>query len=227
MVRIIIIILLFIPLLIKAQVSTDFGLWGGGSYYLGELNTSTHFKSIKPAGGAFVRYNYNKRYALTGSINLGALSGNDLSSRYLYQNFRAHTFYTPFVDFATKFEFNFLPYEIGNDKHPYTLYVTNGIAFAIISYASRPYQIAVPTGLGFKFNISKHMGGGIEYTFRKTFTDYIDRMGGSRYYIENSPSYFPLKQKAYLHDNDWYSMIGFFISYNIPKSGVKCHTYDN
>lgn len=225
--RIIVIILLLSPLFAISQGSVDFGLWGGGSYYLGELNTSKHFKFIRPAGGAFVRYNYNKRYSLKGAVNLGSLTANDLSSQYLYQNFRAHSFYTPFIDFDCKFEFNFLPYQLDNDKHPYTLYVTGGLGFSILSYASRPYQAVVPFGLGFKFNLSKRMGAGIEYTFRKTFTDYIDRLGGNEYFIENSLSYQPLKQNAYWHDKDWYSLIGIFVSYNFPESGVKCHTYDD
>ena len=54
--------------------------------------------------------------------------------------------------------------------------------------ASRDYykrvQIAIPFGIGFKYNFSRNLGIGLEYGIRKTFTDYIDDV--SKTYYDNS-----------------------------------------
>ena len=41
----------------KAQFS-EFGLMGGVSFYLGDLNPDIPFKQVMPAGGVFYRYNF-------------------------------------------------------------------------------------------------------------------------------------------------------------------------
>ncbi|GAB4277262.1 MAG: hypothetical protein Kow0068_00330 [Marinilabiliales bacterium] len=222
--RIIIVFLLIFPLGLFSQI--DVGVLGGGSYYLGELNTNIPFKHTHIAGGVFLRYNYSKRYSFRGSLMAGGLSGNDLSSKYLYNIRRAHSFYTPFVELSGQLEFNFLPYLIGSDKDRYTTYIATGATFLIASYASRPYQVALPMALGFKISVSKSIGFGMEYSYRKTFTDYLDRLGGAEYHILNTSDYYPLKQNAYLHDKDWYSLAVIFISYKLPSNTIKCHVYD-
>jgi len=41
------------------------------------------------------------------------------------------------------------------------------------------FQLAVPAGIGFKYNIDKTSSIGLEYGLRKTFTDYIDDVSKS------------------------------------------------
>lgn len=43
------------------------------------------------------------------------------------------------------------------------------------------YSFSIPMGAGYKFLVSKNISIGIEVTFRKTFTDYIDDVSGSYY----------------------------------------------
>ena len=46
----------------KAQVvsSTEIGIMGGGSYYLGDIN-SNHFDYMMPSGGIVIRKNIDRR----------------------------------------------------------------------------------------------------------------------------------------------------------------------
>lgn len=46
-----------------AQDRLELGLFGGGSYYLGEMNPSQQFKKTRPAAGFFARYMANDRIA--------------------------------------------------------------------------------------------------------------------------------------------------------------------
>ncbi len=222
--KIIILIFIVCSISINAQRSYDLGLWAGGSYYLGDINTSSHFKKIHFSGGVFLRYNYNSRTAIRGSLFYGTLSGVDQSSRYLYQKIRSYSFSTPILDLTGQYEFNFLPYVIGSDTKNFSPYVSTGITFLLAMNSGNPYQITVPMGIGLKFNISEKIGAGIEYSFRKTFSDQIDNLGGIENSVTNHQSYF--KQLAYSHDNDWYAFIGFFISYNIKIDGFVCRAYD-
>ena len=206
-----------------AQKNADIGLWGGGAYYLGDINTGTQYKNFNFGGGAFYKHNYNARYSLKVEFLYAKLSGDDNSSSYLYQQQRGASFKTSIYELTAQGEFNFLPYSIGDDKHPYTTYTFFGLSGLYAPDASKPIQIAVPMGVGFKFNIGKKWGLGFELGFRETFTDHLDNLAG----IKDSEFYnSPIKQTSYLHDNDWYSLTGAFITYKVYSSGGECRAYD-
>ena len=57
----------------------ELGLFGGGSYYLGELNTAYHFNETQLAFGALARFNLNPRWSLKGSWYRGQVQGDDNS----------------------------------------------------------------------------------------------------------------------------------------------------
>ena len=44
---------------VNAQKTMEVGLFGGGSYYIGDLNPGTPFLMTKPAYGAVARLNLN------------------------------------------------------------------------------------------------------------------------------------------------------------------------
>ncbi len=43
------------------------------------------------------------------------------------------------------------------------------------------FTFAIPVGLGVKYSLGKHWNVGIEYMFRKSFSDYLDDVGGTYY----------------------------------------------
>ncbi|MBI5538990.1 MAG: hypothetical protein HY951_02960 [Bacteroidia bacterium] len=211
-----------------AQKNLDFGLFLGTSYYLGDLNNSKQFHNIHFAYGGLIRYNLGSRWAVRGSLISGGLSGDDLDFNYKYQLNRKYTFYTPIVEITGQLELNFLPYKIGDKKHNYTPYVHIGGTFLIASYAIQPYQPAIPFGLGLKFNLlPERVGMGFEWTFRKTFTDGLDKVVWHKQMPTTTTenSYLMSKQTGYYHQRDWYSFFGLFITYQIRQSGADCNTY--
>ena len=72
--------------------------------------------------------------------------------------------------------------------------------------------MTIPFGFGVKTNLTDRLSAGLEWSYRKTFYDKIDN-------VES-----PLG-KSILHNNDWYSTYGLFITYKFVKFAADCPVY--
>ena len=102
-------------------------------------------------------------------------------------------------------------------------------------------QLAVPVGLGLKCYMNKHWIVALEYTVRKTFTDYLDDVSGKYaepFYIESqygpiasamadpsSPLHEPGTLRGNPKNKDWYSIFGVSLSYRLVANKVKCFQF--
>ncbi len=200
-------IVLVISTDLKAQFS-EFGVLGGLSFYMGDLNPDIPFKQAMPAGGAFYRYNFNDRFSVRGTFTAGYLKGDDAKSTTQAQVDRNLSFESWLFDFAITGEFNFFKYAPGDMKHPITPFLFGGIAvfkFNPVSKASdghkyelqplgtegqgttaypdrKEYSLttaSIPFGIGVKANLTKRFTLGIEWGMRFAFTDYLDDVSGT------------------------------------------------
>ncbi|MGY6562519.1 MAG: type IX secretion system protein PorG [Luteibaculaceae bacterium] len=188
---------------VNAQ-SNEFGFLLGGSYYLGDLNPYRHFKDVNPAGGIFMRYAPNDRLAWRAHFLYGRVEGSDSSAAIGSLRERNLHFRSPVVEFGGQFEINFVEYEIGNKKKPFTPYMFVGLSFFYMNpqaqldgvwYDLQPLgtegqgiegnsnnysrnQISMPFGLGIKWNVGRRLAIGLEYGLRRTWTDYLDDVSG-------------------------------------------------
>ncbi len=213
-----------------AQKKADLGIFVGGAYYQGDINHARLFYHVNPSYGVLYRFNLNKRFAFRGNLIISSLSGSDKDFTYGYQTHRNWEFSTPLVDVSGQAEFNFKKYHVGKKQYPHSPYVFLGLSFIIASYAENPYIIGVPFGLGYKQNIGKRFGIGVEWGYRKTFSDYIDNLSGERLYpaIVTSPSQkFSLKQRGNFRNTDWYSIFGLFITYKLSPGRTACYIYND
>jgi len=198
----ILLVLLFFPLMlcdIHAQ-RIEMGLFGGTSYYIGDLNPKKHFELTKPAFGGLIRYNINPRLAVKINGYYGSVAGDDAITK--FNEKRNLHFKTHVLEFGTQLELNFLPYVTGHNDYYFAPYIFAGIsAFnfnpkanyennwialqplgtegqGTVSYYERERYslnaIAIPFGLGFKYSLSKNVCFGAEWGMRKTNTDYLD-----------------------------------------------------
>ena len=182
----------------------ELGVFGGGSYYLGELNPGQQFLFTNPAIGGVIRWNFDDRWALKLNGYRGKLSGDDAVSK--VNEMRNLRFSSTLTEISTAIEFNFFPYFTGSNITYLTPYLFVGPGFFIFNPEAEYdgemislrdigtegqsreeryslYGFAAVFGMGFKYSINGRLGLGFEWGMRKTFTDYIDDIS-TTYYIE-------------------------------------------
>jgi hypothetical protein len=207
--------LLFLPLALHGQRIADYGVFGGVSSYLGDINPNRLLYSPLPAGGIFYRLNLNPRQALRLNLFLGGIHGNDLDFTNAFQQARGASFSGSVGELALQFEFNFLPYSTQGKRWNYTPYFAGGAGVAFVNTGTLAYVPVIPFSFGFKVNIYKNIGLEAEYGFRKTFYDNFD---GLKDLV--TPSDFGL-----IHNNDWYTFTGIAVTWKIYNKLAGCPAY--
>ena len=210
-----VILLSCFTLLGEAQQNADYGVYGGVSTYLGDINPGRLFYSPLPSAGFFYRYNLNPRQSLKLSLYHGMFSARDADFANDYQQNRLASFNGQVTELATQFEFNFFSYSTMGNIWDFTPYFASGIGVALFNSNELSVQPVIPLTIGFKVNIHKNMGLEIEHGFRKTFYDNFDGLKDNV-----SPDDYAL-----LHNNDWYSFSGISFTWKIYNRSVNCATY--
>ncbi len=214
--KLLIFLLLYPCMWITAQRNANFGIIGGIAYYMGDINPNRHFYKPSPAFGLIYRININPRYAIRGNAYYAQVRGSDLDFPELLHPDRAFlpvSFTTTMLDLNLQTEFNFLPFTPNVGKFKYTPYVSGGLGFTLAMSANTNHHFTFPFGVGVKFNLTSKISTGAEWSFRKSFTDHIDR-------VEN-----PTGIQSLIHNNDWYSYLAVFITYKFFKFAEECPAY--
>jgi hypothetical protein len=190
------------PSLVNSQ-SAEVGIFLGTATYKGEISKSLFNPAfVKPAIGILYRRNFNNHWAYRLGLTYGTMIADDAKSDDDYQNRRNLSFRSQTLDGHLVFEFNFLPYQIGNPESRFTPFVFGGISVYYFNpqaelggqwynlqplgtegqgtsvYSDRDkynrVQVAIPFGGGVKFKASKRLGFTIEAGVRRLYTDYFD-----------------------------------------------------
>ena len=201
--RIILIIILVVAGMgIQAQKTMEVGVFGGGSYYIGDLNPGRHFLMTKPAYGLVARLNLDPRWTIKLSGYRGEIAGDDNVSNIMTN--RDLKFESKITDISAVVELNFLNYITGSTRNFVAPYIFVGFGFFMfepvadgvslrdlgtegqnVGFADRSryatMQMAIPFGFGFKYSLNKKLGIALEWGLRKTFTDYVDDVSTTYY----------------------------------------------
>ena len=218
--------LLFLCGLIKSQ-HVEIGVFGGSTYYLGELNPGVPFvNKPRPVIGVLYRKNWSKRYSLRLSANYGKLAAEDKMNSSEWSGYRELSFSSSIIEASGVLEFNFLPYQINNyNTSPFTPFVYIGAAaFQVkpkIKNTSSDAEVkrssliapSIPFGFGFKFDFIRNLGLTFDWGVRKTFTDKVDGL---------DETYLNGFQISNSQNNDWYSFIGISLNYKILTKRDRC-----
>ena len=228
--NLIILIILLVSVKIFAQPKGDVGIFAGGAYYLGEINTTYQFKEILPAYGVFYRQIFDLRYSIKSSVYYGQITAHDAASKYDFNIQRDHSFLLKFVDISSMVEFNFLPYVSTSMKYNHAPYVTVGLSYMVSLDKNVPNTMSIPFGIGYKFNITERLSAGTELTWRNTFSDELDGLGKNKtdpikeqFLTDKIAEKY--RQKSLFYRNDFYTFAGLFISYKIAYRRYKCPAY--
>ncbi len=204
-------ILLLLSLWTFSQNKIDIGFRLGATYYIGDYNESIPFASPNFAGGGIVKYSFNDYYSARIGVNAGYYAGSHNSS-VGYLPAEGGAFSSMIIDGSAAFEVNFLPYDpLAFKEKRVTPFITIGVG---ASYGSGQFKPVVPMSLGFKYRPSYRWTIGAEWLLTKTFSDNMDG------YTNLSD-----QKKTIIHNNDWYSVAGLFITFRLLNNRIVCPVY--
>ncbi len=247
------VLLTFMCLTTRAQTWEIGGLVGGAGY-MGDLNQHNPFKFSGLGGGVFLKRNFNPYWGVKVGFNYGVIQGADSLSSDPWQRNRNLSFRTSMTEVSLMGEFNFLEYIPSVSKNYFTPYIFAGIAstqytpkatyqgqsyeLRLLETEGKPYKnstIAVPFGVGFKYNVGGKVSLGLELGYRVAYTDYLDDVAGV--YADKSTLSSPLSvalsdrsltgsgvagtQRGDMRPRDTYAFAGFTISYTFVSQ--KCY----
>lgn len=236
----------------KAQ-DLEVGLFGGGAYYLGDINPGKQFSEVQPAFGLIARYNANTRWTYRVSITTAEVTAQDAVVK--FNEARGLAFKTKINDFAAIAEFNFFDYFTGSKRDYVTPYIFGGISIfhftprAIDSTGADLHAIgtegqyleggpkiynkvsfSIPFGIGVKYSLGKRVGLAVEWRMQKAFTDYIDDVSTNYADVPGSDptaNFKPDMQRGDKTTNDWFSFAGFTLTYKFNLIGKqKCENFN-
>lgn len=282
-----------LPLALSAQrkaSSLDFGLYLGGSNYMGEFTKGSMplWDKTKLAGGLIARYNYGPYLTFKGTAIYGQIEGSDKNfPDDPYRKRRNLSFKSDIVEFSIQGEWNILGYENTRTSYAWTPYLFGGISiFRFNPKAQFHYnpaihdptlqaqdgdwielqplgtegqettkfndkrryaltQVSIPFGFGAKWQLNDHWAFGVEFGWRKTFTDYLDDV--SSIYVDNiivggasGPMAVAMKDRAQevgqapfengdargnSATKDWYMIGGITLTYRILGGRQPCFNF--
>lgn len=198
----------------------DIGAGLGMSGYLGEASSSV-FSHPGFTFDAGVRYLPNARMAFRGALSVQGLSGNTADMANVLPDQAAYEFTSTVYALDLRYEFNFLPYGIGETYkrlRRWTPYLTIGLGLSLSSSGGNTAAApTLPMGAGVKFKINKRLNLIAEFTMTKAFGDKLD--GDSLHDLNQ------IKTEFY-KSTDWYSRLTVGLSYEFGERCATCHYVD-
>ena len=211
----------FLAIKALAQPSVDVGVFGGVGTYFGDMTKVDFQKSINPAYGGFVRFNFNPRYALRFNVINGTIGAE---GEFDYQRLNPNptdlswNFSKNVLDISLNFEWNYLKYIVGDKETPWSTFISGGVGIQTFKYTidgidGSEIAPTIPFGLGVKYNLSKRWGIGLEGGLRKSFSDKLDNLDDPLSYI--NADNIRIKYTDQLHNNDWTAYMGIHLVYKL------------
>ena len=213
--RKLILLVLLLTFALTGRSQLEVGIFGGGSYYMGDLNPNIPFLQTSAAYGLLARYNISSRWAAKLNLYQGSLNGDDDRSGFLPE--RNLSFKNDITELGLNFEFHFLPYFNGSMKSYVTPYIFSGVALLyhnpqldnkdLKDYGTEGqnntseltklsgedvtrdnysnFVLSIPFGIGVKYSFSQRIAASLEWGMRKTFFDYLDDVSTTYYLPAN------------------------------------------
>ena len=188
--------------IIHSQIR-EYGVFAGGAYYIGDLN-SVHYSQQQSALGMVYKYNSpNNRTTFRLHLMHNQIKGDDFKTGIADKIQRNLSFKNNIIEIGSVFEVNFFDFQPGQNNPELgsfgTPYFFGGLALIRsnpkaksnngewvelqplttegVKYSRN--QIVIPFGFGVKVNFTHHISLSFEYGIRKTFTDYLDDVSGT------------------------------------------------
>lgn len=197
----------------EAEYKMEFGVMGGGNFYLGDANYHTIYKDTKPAFGAFARYNLNPRMSLKFDLGYSNVAGDASTSKNKFPNLTAEQmkFNHSLFDLGCQYEISFWGYGTGTGykgNKRLTPYIQAGLGFTYCN----AFTMNIPIGFGVKYKFAPRWNVGIDWTMRLSMSDNLDGIKD------------PYKLKSgFMKNKDSYSWTMITVSYDMFQKLRKCN----
>ena len=180
-------------------------LFGGMANYAGDLQEkSITFQQSRYAFGLWGSYDYSDKLMLRAGAHYAQINASDRFQTAELRRLRNLSFATNILEFHAAGEYHFLgmssrvfsPYLMGGvavfHTNPF-VYTTTGTKLFLKPFSTegqglvgfpdrKEYkltQLALPFGAGVRMTLTDRIDVGAEFSYRKTFTDYIDDVSGT------------------------------------------------
>ncbi len=158
----------------QQEYTSEIGIHGGGSYFLGDVNLK--LLDIQPDFGLLYRYIFNPRIALQADFNHTMIAG-DYTQRNsqlspaavrIDQNINA-------LDFSFAFNFfDYVKYDYVMKSSNHTLYIFLGVGLAHLHANTHQVAASLPIGLGYKFKLANRLHLNVQATHRLMLDDNLE-----------------------------------------------------
>jgi hypothetical protein len=193
----------------------------GAMNYKGDISPDFHPSFAQLGGHLLFRYNPKKDVSFRFAATLGSIYGNDAEVSDSFNKLRNQTFKTSIREVSVVAEYNFFSYQYSRMHKDWSPYVFGGVGFMGFTPRDAPVYnykqagIVIPFGIGIKYNLTGPWDLNLEFGTRKTFTDYLDNLGG------DTPAVPRVQQNDYTRgDMYYYTSLGLtykFIKIVCPK----------
>ena len=186
---------------------TEFGIFGGGAYYLGDANQRL-FHEMTPAFGAVFRYNFDTRFAARAEFTRTSVKGGN--DEFTFNNT------VNVLDFAGEFNF----FDLENNPHRrlsriFSPYIFVGIgAMNYLYEENQQLSLSLPFGVGMKLKLGNRWNLNAQFSNRLLFADNLEGIS-----VFNNPH--GLNGTNPLN-NDMLSTITIGVTFNFLRRRCPC-----
>lgn len=205
----------------------EFGVFAGGSNFVGDVGATNYISPNQLALGAIVKWNRSPRHSFRASVIFSELEGLDSKSDDPRRVQRNYAFNNNILEISAGLEFTFFDFNLHDVTYKGTPYLYTGITLAkhdnfffdnlgaLTSENTTSWAYGIPMVLGYKALISPHIILGAEIGARYTFSDELD---GS------VPDADFRQQFSFgnVNSNDWYVFSGITLTYTFGQKPCYC-----
>lgn len=187
----------------------EIGAIANGTVFMGDINPTNPFYFRNVGAGVHVVRNFNATWGVQASYQYVQLRGSDIDSKDPYLHARGQVFNNSVQELSVRANFNFFKFIAGRALNRYTPYTFAGLAGIIHNpyvYSSngtrhylqdlhlqenneiRKFALAIPIGIGFKYNVKGPWSVGGELGYRVVFNDNLDNISNNYPYRSDYPA---------------------------------------
>ena len=223
----VLLIVIFSTQISAAQIN-EFGIFVGGSNFIGDVGATNYIAPKSPAFGAIYKWNRSPRHSYRISLMYSQLEGKDTDSDDPSRQIRGYEFTNDLLELSLGIEYTFLPFDLHDGGFVSTPYLHTGISIAkhdnfffnsmgeLTSENSSSFAYGIPMAIGYKAAISPNFVLALEIGARYTFSDKIDGSIPDFGDTESSLSF------GNVNNNDWYVFTGFTLTYTFGRNPCFC-----